>query len=962
MRRILRAVARRRHGSNAVDAIVQLSVPRDELHVLATDLGLPPFKSGTLLKYTNVVKRWKPRHFTLENGVLNYFAPSSDEEDDENNENENNINRSRNNHETPAAAAPQVTTTTSPERRSRKKSRRRRLLRRSSKEESEREIKGSINIQHAAISADDTDTCRFAIDVGNDVYHCKADTQALRDEWVAELTRSIEYFRGLIQRAVARAKQEGNNANANTNGSGGNNKPVKSLSSKKSSVNGGRLSVPSQQLQPQQSGMRSRVSISTQPAISPASTTNNNNTQSPADHHMNGPNVSEDSEESVLEDDGLREAEQGHRALVVELHRIVTLWRHRWLETASQYDDNENLLKTLCETFVDMSSMAAAASSSGTPVRSNTNVSPKNNNRNLKSLEVAAPEVAKGLIDLVSWCLHVLQTNDDVYDRRLKADLTRRMAGGLPVFPSNSQPQRTGSHHGQSLMNTDDFPTMDDDESDSEFVDALSRVVSNRSSFAHVRGGAGLHAKENEVPSPVLTNTSTAQDDIGILDEIQPDNNINDDDDKELNGHGNQITRIDTAALVKTSRPPRTQLPQLPNSRDRLNVFGLLKDAVGKDLSKITLPVGLNEPLSFVQRLAEDIEYCELLDRAAAEPDPNRRMMYVATMVISHYSSTQGRVGKPFNPLLGETACLIRPDKGNGVRFISEQVSHHPPISACYAEGSGGAWKYYNAIEVKNKFWGKSLEVFPTGLNHIEIPAYGDHYVLEQVTACVHNIVVGRLWLDNYGDMEIVNRTNGGRCHIEFVKTGWMSDARSFGAIKGQVYDADGNSTIKMGGNWTKSVYQDLGRGRKNTLWTVEDRPSDGESQSYNMTKWAISLNAEVDDDERASIPPTDSRLRPDQRALENGHQDLGSRLKQSLEEGQRKRRREVQEQGKTWQPLWFHKVTDEVTGQDDYRFTGHFFKNQAAGDWSDCPDIFSCAYDDPSASVDNNSLPSPTS
>jgi hypothetical protein len=40
------------------------------------------------------------------------------------------------------------------------------------------------------------------------------------------------------------------------------------------------------------------------------------------------------------------------------------------------------------------------------------------------------------------------------------------------------------------------------------------------------------------------------------------------------------------------------------------------------------------------------------------------------------------RFNKPFNPILGETYELI----GDGWKFLSEQVSHHPPISASYAE------------------------------------------------------------------------------------------------------------------------------------------------------------------------------------------------------------------------------------------------------------------------------------
>lgn len=106
---------------------------------------------------------------------------------------------------------------------------------------------------------------------------------------------------------------------------------------------------------------------------------------------------------------------------------------------------------------------------------------------------------------------------------------------------------------------------------------------------------------------------------------------------------------------------------------------------IGKDLSKISMPVTLNEPLNVLQRLCEELEYCELLDVAATQSDPCQRMLLVAAFAVSSYSSSFYRAGyKPFNPLLGETYECVREDKG--FKFVSEQVSHHPPISACYAE------------------------------------------------------------------------------------------------------------------------------------------------------------------------------------------------------------------------------------------------------------------------------------
>lgn len=85
------------------------------------------------------------------------------------------------------------------------------------------------------------------------------------------------------------------------------------------------------------------------------------------------------------------------------------------------------------------------------------------------------------------------------------------------------------------------------------------------------------------------------------------------------------------------------------------------------------------------------MEYTDLLDTAASRAESTERMVYVAAFAVSEYASTIGRVAKPFNPLLGETYEYVRPDMG--FRFFAEQVSHHPPIGAAWAEAA--TWEYY---------------------------------------------------------------------------------------------------------------------------------------------------------------------------------------------------------------------------------------------------------------------------
>lgn len=97
---------------------------------------------------------------------------------------------------------------------------------------------------------------------------------------------------------------------------------------------------------------------------------------------------------------------------------------------------------------------------------------------------------------------------------------------------------------------------------------------------------------------------------------------------------------------------PRERLPISNDNRPPVSLWAVLKGSIGKDLTKISFPVFFNEPTSMLQRMAEDMEFTECLDAAAREPDSQRRIAFVAAFAMSNYSSTIGRIAKPFNPML----------------------------------------------------------------------------------------------------------------------------------------------------------------------------------------------------------------------------------------------------------------------------------------------------------------------
>lgn len=69
--------------------------------------------------------------------------------------------------------------------------------------------------------------------------------------------------------------------------------------------------------------------------------------------------------------------------------------------------------------------------------------------------------------------------------------------------------------------------------------------------------------------------------------------------------------------LEREGKPPerRAGLPKPAQAEKSVSLWSIIKECVGKDLSRVCLPVYFNEPLSMLQRIAEELEYSQLLDK-----------------------------------------------------------------------------------------------------------------------------------------------------------------------------------------------------------------------------------------------------------------------------------------------------------------------------------------------------------
>ncbi|NXG32152.1 OSBL2 protein, partial [Dromaius novaehollandiae] len=406
----------------------------------------------------------------------------------------------------------------------------------------------------------------------------------------------------------------------------------------------------------------------------------------------------------------------------------------------------------------------------------------------------------------------------------------------------------------------------------------------------------------------------------------------------------------------------RTSLPAPMFSRSDFSVWSILKKCIGLELSKITMPIVFNEPLSFLQRITEYMEHIYLINKACSHANPLERMQAVAAFAVSAVASQWERTGKPFNPLLGETYELTREDLG--FRFISEQVSHHPPISAFYSEGLNKDFVFHGSIYPKLKFWGKSIEAEPRGTITLELLKHNEAYTWTNPTCCVHNVIIGKLWLEQYGTVEIVNHSTGDKCVLNFKPCGLFG--KELHKVEGYIQDknvlfsqvtAKAWCFMKNAKCWKiqqRTAGEDVIKSENDEaddmpevqetvqfipgsklLWRINCRPPNS-SQMYNFTSFAVSLN-ELEKGMEAILAPTDCRLRPDIRNMEDGNMDLASKEKERLEEKQRAARKERAKDEVEWQTRWFHQGTNPYTGTPDWLYSGGYFDRN----FSDCPDIY---------------------
>ncbi|RDA85822.1 hypothetical protein CP532_5769 [Ophiocordyceps camponoti-leonardi (nom. inval.)] len=455
-------------------------------------------------------------------------------------------------------------------------------------------------------------------------------------------------------------------------------------------------------------------------------------------------------------------------------------------------------------------------------------------------------------------------------------------------------------------------------------------------------GGGGGSGSGDESPNPEGDGDADTRDDGSSV--------LSTEDAETASGEGQHLfparpkslspLPMDKTVARRTTIPAATVQPP--------SLIAFVRKNVGKDLSTISMPVSANEPLSLLQKLAEQFEYAQLLNQAAQQANVTERLLLVSAFAVSQFSSGRAKersMRKPFNPLLGETFELVRTDKEvpGGFRLLVEKVEHRPVRLAMQAESAN--WSFSQSPAPGQKFWGKSAEITTEGRVRVALrlaDGSDELYSWNVATMFLRNVVMGEKYVEPVGNMTVTNDSSGHKAVVEFKSKG-MFGGRSE-EVQATAYGPDGADTGRgLVGTWTTGLRM-VGPGKSTAaaaaaaaeVWRV-GRLVEQAATTYGLTEFAASLN-ELTEVERGRLAPTDTRLRPDQRLAEHGRLDEAEESKQRLEEAQRVRRRDMESRGETYRPRWFYRAEGGPEGEEVWKLkTGKegYWEERERGEWT---------------------------
>lgn len=258
------------------------------------------------------------------------------------------------------------------------------------------------------------------------------------------------------------------------------------------------------------------------------------------------------------------------------------------------------------------------------------------------------------------------------------------------------------------------------------------------------------------------------------------------------------------------------------------------------------------------------------------------------------------------------------------------------------------------------------------GTFHVTLTGQDDHFTYNKPSSWMRNMIAGEKYLETAGEMRVTNHATGEYATVTFKEGtggGLFGAPSNRNDIVATFFDSNGKKCRRVVGKWSDKLSEevDMNKRKLNVLWTANPPGLEDYTKYYGFTRYCVELN-EITEIERDKIPITDTRYRPDQRLYENGNVtvklhypcladtdlflglvDEADAEKQRIEQKQRERRKEFEQQGIVWKPRWFTLQQDAYADPSfipqpegsstpntpqSFQYTGQYWQCRESGQW----------------------------
>lgn len=334
---------------------------------------------------------------------------------------------------------------------------------------------------------------------------------------------------------------------------------------------------------------------------------------------------------------------------------------------------------------------------------------------------------------------------------------------------------------------------------------------------------------------------------------------------------------------------------------------------IGMDLTKVVLPTFILERRSLLEMYADYFAHPDIFISIADFPDPKERMVQVVQWYMSAYhagrKSTVAK--KPYNPIIGEmfkchwdipgipadSSSLVTDGPvpwctKNQLTFVAEQVSHHPPISAFYAEHYNKRISFCAHVWTKSKFLGLSIGVHNIGQGCISVLDYDEEYIVTFPNGYGRSILTVP-WIELGGSVTITCAKTGYSANVEFLTKPFYGGKKN--RVTTEVFQPnDKKPFLSITGEWN---------GRMEAKW------ADGRTEPFvdvnkiNVVKKKVRPIAEQAENESRKL------WKDVTAGLRLKDIDRATNAKFTLEQKQRDEAKDRKERGLKWEPMLFQEA-----------------------------------------------------